>query len=91
MKTAKLARVVRTRILNAASRAIGPLQEEAGQPVTGQRGHLEPDEQVDQVGGERRRDQRGEDQLEQAGVAAQFARPQAAEFRQRVQQQHARR
>ena len=31
-----------------------PLQEEAGQPVAGERSHLEPDEQVEEVGGQRR-------------------------------------
>ena len=63
-------------------------QEERGEPVTGQRGDLEPDEQVDQVRRERCPDQCGDHQLEQAGITAQFARPQAAQFRQRVQQQY---
>ena len=63
-------------------------QEEAGKPIAGQRGDLEPDEQVEQVGGERRADQCGDHQLEQAGITAQFARAEAAQFRQRVQQQH---
>ena len=88
MKTAKLASVVSARILNAASSAIGRSRKNAGQPVAGQRGDLEPDEQVEQVGGQRRPDQRGEQQLEQAGVPAQLARPEAAQLGQRVQQQH---
>jgi hypothetical protein len=35
-------------------------QEESGEPVAGKGCHLEPDEQVDGVGGERRADECGE-------------------------------
>jgi hypothetical protein len=65
----------------------GPLQEESGQPVTGERRHLEPDEQVDHVGGQRGADHGGDQQLEQAGVPAELAAAQAAQLGQRVEQQ----
>ena len=55
-----------------------PFEEEAGQAVARQRGDLEPDEQVEQVGGQRGPDQRGEQQLEEAGVAAELARAELA-------------
>ena len=64
-----------------------PFQEEPGQSVAGQSRDLEPDEKVEQVRGQRRPDQRGQQQLEQARVTAQLARAETAELGQRVQQQ----
>ena len=62
-------------------------EEEAGQAVARERGDLEPDEQVEEVGGQRRPDQRGEQELEEAGVAAELARRELAQRREREEQQ----
>jgi hypothetical protein len=64
-----------------------PLEEEAGEPVARQRRDLEPHEEVDQVRRQRRADERGEQQLVQAGVSAELARPQPAELGQGVEEQ----
>jgi hypothetical protein len=63
------------------------LEEEAGQPVTGQCRDLEPHEQVDRVGGERAADQRGEQQLGKGSQPAELPFADVAELRQQRQEQ----